>query len=97
MLISLAGIESEAREQLEHYGGGEGAEHCADCGGQRPRRSAHWAEDRPIFEYFFRLKSSYSQDESTTFPGHFQVHWLIAGRLKLQSDCHPIVGNLDRA
>ena len=45
---------------------------------------------------FFWLKSSKSQDESTTFPGHFLVHWLIAGGLKLQSDCHPMVGNLDR-
>ena len=25
--------------------GGGGVEHCADCGGQRRRRSAHWVED----------------------------------------------------
>jgi hypothetical protein len=51
---------------------------------------------RPVFEYFFRLKSGNSQDESTTFPGHILVHRLIAGGLKLQSDCHPMGGNLDR-
>ena len=51
---------------------------------------------RPIFEYFFRLKSSNSQDESATFPGHFLVHRLIAEGLNLQSHCHPMVGNLDR-
>ena len=37
-----------------------------------------------------------SQDESATFPGHFLVHRLIAGGFKLQSDCHPMVANLDR-
>ena len=49
---------------------------------------------RLIFKYFFWLKFSNSQDESTTFPGHFMVHQLIAGGLKLQSDRHPMVGNL---
>ena len=51
---------------------------------------------RPIFVYFFRLKSGNSQDESVPFPGHFMVHQLIAGGLKLQSDCHLMIGNLDR-
>ena len=43
---------------------------------------------RPVFEYFFRLKSSNSQNKLTTFPGHFLVHRLIARGLKLLSDCH---------
>jgi hypothetical protein len=51
---------------------------------------------RPVFEYFFRLKSGNSQEESATFPGNFLVHWLIAGGLNLLSDWHPMVGNLDR-
>ena len=42
------------------------------------------------------MKSSNSQDKSATFPEHFMVRRLIAGGLKLQSDCHPMVGNLDR-
>ena len=46
--------------------------------------------------YFFRLKSGNSQDESATFPGHFLVYRLIAGGLKLQSDCHPMAGKLNR-
>jgi hypothetical protein len=45
---------------------------------------------------FFRLKSGNSQDESAKFPEDFLVHRLIAGVLKLQSDCHPMVENLDR-
>jgi hypothetical protein len=51
---------------------------------------------RLVFEYFFGLKSGNSQDELATFLGHFLVHRLIAGELKLQSDYHPMVGNLDR-
>ena len=49
---------------------------------------------RPVFEYSLRLKSINSQDESATFLRYFLVHWLIAGGLKLQSDCHPMSGNL---
>ena len=65
---------------------------CSWPGGYRLPFPGYW----PVFEYFFWLKSSNSQEESATFPGHFLVHRLITGGLKLQSDCHPMLGNLDR-
>ena len=52
---------------------------------------------RPVFEYFFQLNSSNSQDESATFSGHFLVHRLTAlSSDGLQLDCHEMVGNLDQ-